>query len=123
MQVAARTGEAIGNFEVDVVFECGDRVRLLEYAAPLLDELGVSRGSVGAFIDVTERKDYAEHRERMLAAEREARHEAERVNVIKDEFLAGLSHEIRTPLNAILGWATSCGTTRACRPMRRPVSR
>jgi len=54
-------------------------------------------GAVMAFIDIDAR--------RQLESEMQKRaDEFERVNAMKDDFLALLSHELRTPLTAMLGW-------------------
>jgi PAS domain S-box-containing protein len=67
LQVAARERRAVNDVELDIVHDDGRIVRLLEYAAPLLDEQGRSRGAVGAFVDVTERRR-AEVRDSFLVA-------------------------------------------------------
>lgn len=47
-----------------------------------------------------------EERERLLAAERAARRQAQEADRLRDEFPATLGHELRTPLNAIVGCAS-----------------
>jgi PAS domain S-box-containing protein len=69
MQIAAREGREVNDLEIDVVHDDGRVVRLLEYAAPLIDEQGRPRGAVGAFVDLT-----AAHQARMTLARSEERY-------------------------------------------------
>jgi PAS domain S-box-containing protein len=69
MQVAAREGREVSDRELNIVHEDGRTVRLLEYAAPLFDERGIPAGSVGAFVDITERRR-EEQRQRFPRAAR-----------------------------------------------------
>jgi PAS domain S-box-containing protein len=61
-------------------------------------------GYIGSCIDITERKEAEEERERVTANLAEAAEVLAASNRSKDEFLATLSHELRTPLTAVLGW-------------------
>jgi PAS domain S-box-containing protein len=56
MQYASARGVVVSEVEVDVVHDDGSVVKLLEYAAPLFDEQGATRGCIGAFVDITDRK-------------------------------------------------------------------
>lgn len=60
MQYAAAHGVEVLDFEVDVVHRNGKIVNLLEYVAPLFDEEGQTRGCIGAFLNITERKQAEE---------------------------------------------------------------
>jgi CheY-like chemotaxis protein len=55
--------------------------------------------------DVSERKKLENDRQELFTRETDARRDAEKANLVKDEFLATLSHELRTPLTTILSWA------------------
>ncbi|MEH2072535.1 MAG: PAS domain S-box protein [Nostoc sp.] len=60
MQYSAAHGVEVLDVELDVIHENGKIVKLLEYVAPLFDEEGNTRGCVGAFLDITERKQAEE---------------------------------------------------------------
>ncbi|MCE5276463.1 MAG: PAS domain S-box protein [Planctomycetaceae bacterium] len=81
MQVAAASGVEVPGAETDVLLPSGRTISLLGKAAPLLDAAGKVRGSIAAFLDITDRKRYrtrlkslaleltlAEHRERARMA-------------------------------------------------------
>jgi PAS domain S-box-containing protein len=64
LQVAAATGVEIRDMEHELIFDDGRTTYELANVVPMLDEAGRPRGAVGAFIDITERKQ----RERELEA-------------------------------------------------------
>lgn len=56
MHYSAAHGVEVLNFEVDVVHDDGTVLSILNYVTPLFDEDGKPRGCIGAFLDITERK-------------------------------------------------------------------
>lgn len=56
MQIAATTGEAVRDMVLDIERDDGKVLHLLAHAMPLFDADGAPRGTIGAFIDVTERQ-------------------------------------------------------------------
>lgn len=66
MQCAASKGIEVLNTEVDLIIAGEPTLKMVANAVPLFDEQGKTRGSVGVFWDITERKR-VEEQERFLA--------------------------------------------------------
>jgi PAS domain S-box-containing protein len=66
LQRAAASGRAVIDWEGDIVRTDGHRLTLVESAVPVFDGQGRTIGSVGAFVDITERKR-AETEARLLS--------------------------------------------------------
>jgi len=84
MQLAARTGKRVNEYEFDMLFDDGAHRCWLGNAVPLFDETGRPRGAVGAFIDITERRRTTE----ALAT----------ANLELRNFAHALTQDIREPL-------------------------
>lgn len=85
-----------GMYEVPIIHKNGDTVWVLISGAPIYNERGEIKGSIGIHYNLTERKAIEEK----LANAKKA---AENARETEQLFLANMSHEIRTPLNAIIG--------------------
>jgi PAS domain S-box-containing protein len=101
------------SFEARQPFEMDYRLRrhdgeyrwIIDRGTPMFGSGGSFSGYMGGCVDIHERKEAEQNSEARLHAEQAARAEAERIALLKDEFLATVSHEMRTPLSAILGWS------------------
>ncbi len=56
MQIAAREAREVRNFEADIIRADGSVAHELGHAVPLFDDNGRVRGSLGVFVDITERR-------------------------------------------------------------------
>jgi PAS domain S-box-containing protein len=71
MQRAAALGEDVRHSEFDVLLPSGRRITLTGHSTPLRDAEGRVRGSIGAFLDITDRKKAEEATRRSAAIYRE----------------------------------------------------
>ena len=109
MQRAARTNKEVRDSEVDIILPSGNKRTLLGNATPLLDSEGKVRGCLGAFIEITDRKQmekvlqgYSKDLEILVKDATEKLLKSERFATIGQT--AGMvGHDIRNPLQAILG--------------------
>lgn len=91
----AAHGEAVHDYEMEVVFDDGTSRWIFGNAVPLLGENGQPRGAVSAFVETTDRKRAEQH---LHALQLENLH-ASRLSAM-GQMAAALAHELNQPLGA-----------------------
>ncbi len=84
-----KPSDRISRQHTHITSKDGRVLNVLRNASPLTNEVGVVKGAIESFVDVTDLS--------------EASRVAKEASRAKSEFLANMSHEIRTPLNGIIG--------------------
>ncbi|MCY7276143.1 MAG: PAS domain-containing protein, partial [Phormidesmis sp. CAN_BIN44] len=109
---AVKQGELVTDEEWVLRRPDGPKITILCNAAPIYNADGQITSGVVVWRDISDRVQFERDREHILQQKQAALEESERVNRIKDEFLAILSHELRSPLTPILGWTKLLQTRR-----------
>ena len=94
LQVSAREGVELRDFEEDLLYDDGEVRRLIGNVNPLLDDMGQPRGAIAAFTDVTALKQAQEFAQSYAA-------QLERSNHDLEQFAFVASHDLQEPLRKI----------------------